>query len=355
MSHCINPSVSDEKFTNALFLPYINAGRINSSSGEPLYLDKGRVSKLLSQKDDVPRAFRNALNRFHIKESTEQDFTIFLDENIAPTELATLIDEMQSEIVQSASISYERKSILQEMKEIPTAYLLEAFFDALRVDNKVATQKHTLWKQGVNSLELVVGDLFQFALQTTEKKKLVVIPVNTAFDTKVSFDSDVSQPVIVSPNTIHGKWLVNCRDAGVSIDSIRSIIVETLNLQKTNDNAKDIGTIVTVPVGDVTYVLLAISRFDEQGVAHSSIADMHKALLSLLSYYDTRGNGYPLYLPLMGTGRSRANLNYAESYELIKTTMLDNAHLIQGKATIVVTEEAMEEIRCALSEEESHT
>ena len=348
--HCTNQSVSNEDFVNDLFLPYVRAGRINGRSGEGLYLDKYRVSNLLTQKDNVPKVMREALNRYNIKEATREDFYVFLDDDIVSSELSILADEIQCEIVRSDNISSERKSQLQSMIKDPKAYLLETFFDAIRLNNKVAEQERTLWKNGLNSLKLVVGDLFQFALPTIdEKKKLIVIPVNTAFDTKISYESDVSERVIVSPNSIHGKWLINCLQNGFSIEFIQSCITECLDKF---GHPRDIGTIVTVPIGEITYVLLAISRFDGHSVAHSTEADLHKALLSLMNYYNEHGNGYGLYFPLMGTGFSRTQLGYAESYKFIKSVMLDNKELIQGKATLVVTAEAMKEIAKAISEEE---
>ena len=51
---------------------------------------------------------------------------------------------------------------------------------------------------------------------------------------------------------------------------------------------------------------------------------------------DKYGQGYNLYLPLMGTGMSRINLSYQDSLDLITSTLLENKNLIHGKISIVI-------------------
>lgn len=65
----------------------------------------------------------------------------------------------------------------------------------------------------------------------------------------------------------------------------------------------------------------------------------------MLEFYDCKGQGYELYLPLVGTGRSRAGLSYQESYNLIKKVLLENEGQIQGHITIVVQTEVLRKLR----------
>lgn len=69
------------------------------------------------------------------------------------------------------------------------------------------------------------------------------------------------------------------------------------------------------------------------------------ALKKMLEFYDCKGQGYELYLPLVGTGRSRAGLSYQESYNLIKKVLLENEGQIQGHITIVVQTEVLRKLR----------
>ncbi|MDO4483965.1 MAG: DUF6430 domain-containing protein [Clostridia bacterium] len=106
-----------------------------------------------------------------------------------------------------------------------------------------------------------------------------------------------------------------------------------------------IGSIAVINSSNAVYYLLAISTFDEQNIAHSTEYDIRKAVLSLLKFYNRYGNGYPLYLPLLGTGRSRAALSFQASFDLIREEMMDNIQLLQGQITIVASKEAMNDLK----------
>ena len=43
-----------------------------------------------------------------------------------------------------------------------------------------------------------------------------------------------------------------------------------------------------------------------------------------------------MYIPLLGTGRSRANLSYQDSFDLILDTFMKHKQLLQGKISIVI-------------------
>lgn len=64
----------------------------------------------------------------------------------------------------------------------------------------------------------------------------------------------------------------------------------------------------------------------------------------LLRLYNEHGQGYPLYLPLIGTGRSRAGLDFQESYDLIITVLEENIDYIQGEITIVIQPNIIQQI-----------
>ena len=43
-----------------------------------------------------------------------------------------------------------------------------------------------------------------------------------------------------------------------------------------------------------------------------------------------------MYIPLLGTGRSRANLSFQDSFDLIINTFMKHKQLLQGEITIVI-------------------
>ena len=95
------------------------------------------------------------------------------------------------------------------------------------------------------------------------------------------------------------------------------------------------------------FLLLAISHFDGNGNAQSTQQDIASAIESLLRHYDTHGQGANLYLPLLGTGLSRAGLSNAESYKLFVDAATSRAAHISGKVTIVVLPEVADELGLA--------
>jgi hypothetical protein len=91
--------------------------------------------------------------------------------------------------------------------------------------------------------------------------------------------------------------------------------------------------------------LWAISEFDEKNRAQSTQEIIKNALESLLEFYDAYGQGADMYIPLVGTGRSRANMTHQESYNLIKRVVIENENKVHGNITIVVLPDDYEKIK----------
>ena len=75
------------------------------------------------------------------------------------------------------------------------------------------------------------------------------------------------------------------------------------------------------------------------------------AIQSLLLFYDHHGQAAPVYLPLVGTGRSRAGLSYVKSYMLIVDQIMGMKDNLQGNIHIVAQSDAFAEIQQAVAEE----
>lgn len=350
----IDPSITDEEFVRRLFTPFICAGNVKDKNRETLDLNKSRVSTLLSQKDDVPTAMRNALSSYGIFENTKEGFAVFADDNLVLEQLPALINEITSVVNSTSTISTETKQRLSEIEGNVMDYLCTAFFEAIRQDNRVTkTAENYLWHRGTNSLQLITGDLFKYGFGNRKKQpSIVVIPVNTSFDTHITWITEGAEAPIVSPTTLHGQWIDRWMKAGNTIEQLSEQIETNLAKQKltyTVDQADrkhyDIGSIAIVSGSNAIYYLLAISTFDEKNIAHSTEHDIRKAVLSLLKFYNYYGNGYPLYLPLLGTGRSRAALSFQASFDLIREEMMNNTQLLQGQITIVASKEAMNDLK----------
>lgn len=353
----INENISDEEFVRELFNPLIEAGNVKDKNGSQLDLDKTRVSRLLAGKDDVPGAMRKALSIYNIEDSLEDGFDCFVNDILDENKIPTVVDSVSDMIQADSTMNEKTKSKLLGMKNDKVYYLIHTFIEAVKIDNREKTENRVIWQKGNNSIEVIGGDLFKFGFgnRSIKKKNIVCIPVNTTFETKVTTKTEQEQKPLVSENTLHGKWLKRWVEAGNTIKELDKRIADNINLQGLEsvgkapaENGKilcyPIGSIVNVETENAIYYLLAISDFDKNNNARSEREKIKTALEKLLEFYDCKGQGYDLYLPLIGTGRSRAGLSHQESFDLIKEVLLNNEGLIQGHIIIDVESSVLEKL-----------
>lgn len=315
------------------------------------------MSRLLAGKDDVPGAMRNALSIYNIEDSLEDGFDYFvndiLDENKIPIVLDSISDMIQADL----ALNEETKAKLLEMKNDKVYYLIHTFIEAVKIDNRENTKNRVIWQNGNNSVELIGGDLFKFGFgnRSIKKRNIVCIPVNTTFETKITTKTEQESKPLVSENTLHGKWLKRWVESGNTIKDLDKRIEDNINLQELKPVGKasagngkilcyPIGSIVNIETENAIYYLLAISDFDKNNNARSEREKIKTALRKLLEFYDCKGQGYDLYLPLIGTGRSRAGLSHQESFELIKNVFLEDKKRIQGRIIIDVEPSVIENL-----------
>ena len=203
-------------------------------------------------------------------------------------------------------------------------------------------EETTIWSSGDRHINVIKGDIFSYALgKRTKKKRIVVIPVNTSFNTHVSTQLENDPNPQVSGNTLHGSLLIRLLKKGLSEEQIserirKNLIMNDLISEMSQRIELPIGTIATLDFENVVFYFLAISTFDGNNNAHSSKENIETAIKMMVEYYDKKGQGYDLYMPLIGTGMSRANLSYQESYDLIFSTLLEKRNQIFGKINIVI-------------------
>ena len=81
---------------------------------------------------------------------------------------------------------------------------------------------------------------------------------------------------------------------------------------------------------------MAIAEFDDFNNARSSANDIDTAIASLIAVYDRFGMGYDLYIPLMGTGLSRAGLSIQEAYYLFISSLMKISNRIHGHVHLIL-------------------
>lgn len=216
-----------------------------------------------------------------------------------------------------------------------------------------------IWEKGTGKIEATYGDLFEIAKGasvTDDGERFVVIPVNTAFDTIVDDTGDYKKP-LVSKNTLHGRWLTQCNDYGLTVDEIDNQISDWLKDIKPerliSKELKTRGNLVEYPTGTIvpvkgkygtTFLLAALSTFNENNNAYAGRTEVKRTIESIISYCDQRGQQKPVYIPVMGTGLSRANLLNEEAFRLTKYVLLCFTNCIHEKMTIVVYKKLKESV-----------
>ena len=90
---------------------------------------------------------------------------------------------------------------------------------------------------------------------------------------------------------------------------------------------------------------MALSEFDENNKAQSDISHIKKSVNTVIDFYDTEGQGFDIFIPLVGTGRTRAVLSLQESYDLIKEILLKRKNEIFGRVHIVIHPDQADQVK----------
>lgn len=339
-----NPSKSDEDFLNELIRPYIDAARIKGPGGIEFHLDKGRTSKLLGQKIEVPEKLRKSLERYGLEEAVAQNFAPFVEDCL---EESHLIDMTQNVLALLGDSDSMERACLVKAAGDPSVFLARSLLIAIRNPN-TAIDGGELWHRGTGRLSWKSGDLFKFGFGNRHSRpNIVVIPVNTGFDVHVTRKQEGSVAHLVSDRTLHGQWTARLLASGISESNLTERIQADLAVRGLTKNVSGrypVGTIAVIEHGCAIYYLLATADFDRNNNARSSKNGIRLALTSLADFYDRNGQGTDIYLPLVGTGMSRAGLSSKESFDLVRDVFTSPATFLAGKATIVVTPEAAREL-----------
>lgn len=142
------------------------------------------------------------------------------------------------------------------------------------------------------------GDIFK-------KKGVIVVPVNEYFDTHVGDG-------IISPKSVHGKWIN--RFYGDRISELDTLIEQKLKSapvmgtearNKAKSNRYELGTCIDIDLDGNTYVLIALTHFDEHNHANVSRTEYAGVFDKLMHHLQCMQTESPIYIPLMGTGLSR--------------------------------------------------
>ena len=274
-----NSAISDEEFLNAFLFPFVIAGNIKNKNGEEFRLDKARTSKIMNQKDDVPTKLREALSIYGIADKTREEMPVFIEDYLDPVKCEALIEKLLKLSLQE--LNKKSESTATGKADLLSDLLTELLLRSLCESNVSTPDTILIWKHGINSIEVQTGDLFRYGFENRHKKKnIVVIPVNTAFDTYVTRKIENEPYPVVSENTVHGQWLVRMKESGEQLEQIDIRITESLEnggFLPVNNSKNRHGKTICYPIGSVAVIETDNAIYFLMAIAQLMIITMQEA------------------------------------------------------------------------------
>ncbi len=260
-------------------------------------------------------------------------------------------------IVTIASVFVSWSDIKIEKFYVKVLFLVSVLFLLLIITIAYTCKwrkRKVIWQDTSRRIIVRYGELLKEGFdKTNERERLYVIPVNSAFDTIVDTNISICDKPLISPNTLHGKWIKMMNENGLDLEYIDDAIRTCLKKQKkkykyalAEDKKKkgkreiyELGTVAVVRgVGHNTFLLLVLTDFDRNNNAYVSVENLEHVIKSLIDFNNQYGQGYELIIPLMGTNFSRLGLSYDDSLRIITNKLLLYKDKIRGDVSIIIHE-----------------
>jgi hypothetical protein len=173
---------------------------------------------------------------------------------------------------------------------------------------------------------------------------------NIAIAVNEYFDSEIGN--LVSLGSMHGYFIKNI--LGNKQELFDNAVCKSLKGIPSMHNMRNfgkqevyqIGTTAVLEFGEKKYLLFVLARTNEQYEAYTTPSLLLEALNRMLVKARSECNGYPLNIPLVGTGLSRSGIppKYIIELLLISILRVSKEAEITKKINIVIAEELFDEI-----------
>lgn len=218
------------------------------------------------------------------------------------------------------------------MRMIVAVFILMVIYFAIVIGVTIYTKQRKQVKifdlHSNHSLFVEYGDLFNNG--NPNEKKNIVFAGNSCFDTIVDDD-------LIGSKKIHGLALEriykqNNRDSDTVSNEIQNNLLlhgyKYTNIkqkEKRSGNLRryDIGSVAEIKgLNNEQYFILGLTYFDNELRAHVEKEDYIKAIASLVKYISERSQGFPTYMPVIGTGGADAGSTNDLAVYIVKTIEL---------------------------------
>lgn len=162
---------------------------------------------------------------------------------------------------------------------------------------------------------LVIGSIFKNSINMRIKQTPVLICCGDIFDTKgwkvigcdTHFDTRVDD-VVIAKKSLHGQLVLEHGNKE-EIVSLIETAAKRLNIPEGKDGLYDfpLGTIIRYDssTDDQTYLMLAMTKLDENFEAHTSMAEYEQTLMKMWKEIDRVYAMNDIVVPLLGAGIPR--------------------------------------------------
>ena len=171
----------------------------------------------------------------------------------------------------------------------------------------------------------------------------IVIPVNRCFDTIVDDN-------LISMKTLHGKFMqylfdINQYEANSLNGALKDALKVIPRKEKLRVSQKPVGNLERYEVGTIAELkineklilfFLGLSKFDNQLQASTSKKEYVEAIQKLIEFCNSRSQGYPVILPLIGTYLSRTKIGYSDALSYMIQALKINRDIINCDFYIIV-------------------
>ncbi|WP_422136050.1 macro domain-containing protein [Endozoicomonas sp. ALD040] len=181
------------------------------------------------------------------------------------------------------------------------------------------------------------GDIFK-------ESGLIVIPVNEYFDTIVD-------DRIIAKNTLHGQFIERYyKDDQNPLKKeiqkgLKGLIPKVNSARRRgNKNSYDLGTAVRVDCEGKSFLLIAMTRFNEQDRAEVTWDEYTRVLARLSEHIHTHAQARPVCMPLMGGGQAGVDTPQRLLKNMFITMSLNRKLTLPGGLKIVLHESVKDKV-----------
>lgn len=296
----------------------------NLTENKIYFVESTSSSRIMNNEYDVPYSIREGIADIDERILIGRLVSYFKSE-LNSSLVSQLRQRMQSEI-DASPLSDEFKADLSSYKN-DYEFIAKTTLCSIYTDNRKRYEQ-TIIDSGKFHVDLISGDLISmsFNKKLCKSIKITVIPVDDNFTMKLSSKGDDSP--LISKDSLHGKFIDRMDKLGYTSNKVK------FNTEYTEKS--DGFKIGKFTYGQTEFWFVPVSHLGRRNRAESSTEVITKAIDSIIDEYDIAGQGYPLYMPILGTGRARVFTCNDDAIKFINQRISAKSSYLNGTMYIVI-------------------